>query len=98
MKSKVYLIPGHKAELFCLAAEEAKELCIPIVTLGKGCLAERVEDGKTGFVAKNEKDFANYTIELFNNFNLWKKIRNYLIENRGKKNWKNVAKNLIEQL
>ena len=25
--SRVMLVPGHKAELFCLAAEEARELC-----------------------------------------------------------------------
>ena len=66
--------------------------------MGKGCLSERVEEGRTGFVAKNEKEFANYTLELFNNHDLWKKIRNYLLEIRGKKNWKSEAKNLIDQL
>ena len=52
IKSKVLLVPGHKAELYCIAAEEARELCIPIVTLGIGSLSERVEHGITGFVAK----------------------------------------------
>ena len=98
LKAKIYLIPGHKAELFCLAAEEAKELCIPIVTMGIGCLAERVDNGKTGFVANNEEEFANYALELFNNNSLWQKMRDFLIENRGKKNWGSVAKNLINQL
>ena len=28
--SRLMLIPGHKAELFCLAAEEARELCIQL--------------------------------------------------------------------
>ncbi len=60
--SRLYLIPGHKAELFCLAAEEARELCIPIVTLGIGCLKERVEHGVTGYVAKNEEEFSKYTL------------------------------------
>lgn len=98
LKARVYLVPGHNAELFCLAAEEAKELCIPIVTLGIGCLAERVENGKSGFVAKNENEFANFTLELFNNNALWQEIRNYLLSIRGKKNWLNVADNLIKQL
>ena len=44
LKSRIFLIPGHKAELFCLAAEEARELCIPIVTLGIGSLFERVDN------------------------------------------------------
>ena len=96
--SRLYLIPGHKAELFCLAAEEAKELCIPIVTLGIGCLAERVEHGKSGFIAKNKDEFANFALELFNNDPLWFQMRNFLLENRGKNNWIKVAKRLIEQI
>ena len=96
--SRLYLIPGHKAELFCLAAEEAKELCVPIVTLGIGCLAERVEHGKSGFLAKNKDEFANYALELFNNDSLWFQMRNFLLENRGKNNWIKVAKKLIEQI
>ena len=52
--SRMIIFPGHKAELFCLAAEEARELCIPVVTLGIGSLSERVIHGKTGFIAKNK--------------------------------------------
>ena len=95
LDSKIYLIPGHKAELFCLAAEEARELCIPIVTLGIGCLNERVEHEKTGFIAKNINEFAEYTLQLFSNDKLWLKLRNNLINIRGKKNWNNVAKEFI---
>ena len=54
LKSKVLLVPGHKSELFCIAAEEARELCIPIITLGIGSLSERVEHGVTGYIAKNK--------------------------------------------
>ena len=92
------LIPGHKAELYCLAAEEARELCIPIVTLGIGCLAERVDHEITGFIANNQNEFANYTLNLFNNDNLWKKIRNNLIERKNSTTWKMVAKELVKQI
>ena len=57
-KARVFLIPGHKAELFCLAAAEASQMCIPIVTLGYGCLSERVVHEKTGFIANNDEEFA----------------------------------------
>ena len=60
--SKVFLVPGHKAELFCIAAEEARELCIPTVTLGIGSLSERIIHNKTGFIAKDENEFSNYTL------------------------------------
>ena len=96
--SRLYLIPGHKAETFCLAAEEAKELCIPIVTLGIGCLAERVNHGKTGFIAKNKKEFGDYTIQLFNDDKLWANLRNNLIKIRGENNWLKIANTFISQI
>ena len=89
-------MPGHKAELYCLAAEEARELCIPIVTMGIGSLYERVEHGKTGFIAKNENEFASYTLELFNNETLWNQMRSNLIKIRGKSNWSDSANNLLK--
>ena len=96
LKSRIFLIPGHKAELFCLAAEEARELCLPIVTLGIGSLSERVEHEQTGFIAQNEDEFAFYTLELFNNNNLWNNMRDNLFRLRGSKNWKNSVLNLLE--
>ena len=98
LKSKVFLVPGHKAELFCLAAAEAHELCIPIVTLGIGSLYERVEHGVNGFIAKNDKQFANYTIELFKNNSLWLQMHNNLISHRGKKNWISSTNDLIDKI
>ena len=96
--SKVFLIPGHRAELFCIAAEEARELCIPTVTLGIGALSERVIHNKTGFIAKNEKDFSSYTLELFSNNNMWNEIRSNLISMRNKNNWKIVAENILKKI
>ena len=96
--SRVYVIPGHKAETFCLAAEEAKELCIPIVTLGIGCLAERVHHGETGFIAKNKKEFSDYTIQLFNDDKLWMNLRKNLIKIRGENNWFKIANTFISQI
>ena len=97
-KSRIFLMPGHKAELFCLAAEEARELCVPIVTLGIGSLSERVEHGKTGFIAKNNKEFADYAINLFQDDNLWNTLRKNLINLRGKKTWNKVSLDLINSI
>lgn len=98
LKSKVLLVPGHKGELYCIAAEEARELCIPIITLGIGSLSERVEHGITGFIAKTPEEFADYTLKIFNDENLWKGLRNNLIKLRGTKKWDKVAFNLLSQI
>ena len=98
LKSKVLLVPGHKGELYCIAAEEARELCIPIITLGIGSLSERVKHGITGFIAKTPEEFADYTLKIFNDKNLWKDLRNNLIKLRGTKKWDKVAFNLLSQI
>ncbi|MFL2887233.1 MAG: glycosyltransferase [Candidatus Pelagibacter sp.] len=98
LNSKVMLVPGHKGEVFCLAAEEARELCLPIVTMGYGSLKERVEHGVTGFIANNEKEFIDYSIQLLNDDNLYYKIKKNLIKKRNSRNYKNVAHDLIKIL
>ena len=96
--SRLMLIPGHKAELFCLAAEEARELCIPIVTMGIGSLNERVEHNVTGLIAKSKNQFANYAIKLFENDELWNNIRSNLLKKRGTNNWHYSAKEFLKVL
>ena len=96
--SRVMLVPGHKGEIFCLAAQEAAEMCVPIVTLGIGSLGERVEHNKTGYIAKNDKEFAYYSISLLNDDKLWKEFRKNLIKKRGNITWKVTANNLNKHL
>ena len=93
--SRVILIPGHKAELFCIAAEEAKEMCIPIVTLGIGCLREKVQHTKTGFIANNYSQFAHYTNLLLNDNNLLLDMKKNLYKQKNKKNWSMIAKTFL---
>ena len=96
VKSRVILLPGHKAELYCLAASEAQELCIPIVTMGIGSLSERVDHNTTGLIAKNKKQFSEYIIEIFSNNEMWLTFRNNLLSKRGQKTWFNATKNFLK--
>ena len=98
IKSRIMLNPGHKGEVYCLAAEEARELCIPIVTMGYGSLYERVEHGVTGYIANNKNEFINYSIDLMNNDKLYSKIRNNLLKIRGIRTYKNVVEDFINIL
>ena len=96
ISSKIAIIPGHKAELYCLAAEEAKELCLPIITLGIGSLSERVNHNYDGLIAKDKNELANLVIEMYQNNELWNELRSNLIISRGKKKWKNAAKRFLD--
>ena len=57
---------------------------------------ERVNHGKTGFIANNEKEFADYTFQLFNDDNIWNDMRKNLFSLRGSKKWKDVAKQFLK--
>ena len=98
INSRVFLTPGHKTEVFCLAAEEARELCIPIVTMGFGSLYERVEHGLTGFVAKNKKEFIEFTNLILNDNNTYYKLKDNLIKRKNSRNYSHVKNDLIKLL
>ncbi len=96
ISSKLMLIPGHKGEVFCLAAEEARALCLPIVTLGYGSLYERVEHNITGYIAKNISEFVYYSHKLLNDDILYKKFRKNLYQLRNTRNFSHVAQDLLD--
>ena len=98
IKSRLFITPGHKAEVFCLAAEEAKELCVPIVTMGYGCLYERVTHEKTGFIAKNEKEFIDYSTRILNDDNLYFDLKKNLFNIKNLRNFNNVKNDLLNIL
>jgi glycosyltransferase involved in cell wall biosynthesis len=66
-------------------------MCVPIVTLGMGCLKERVEHNVTGFIANTYEEFAKYTLQLFEDDKLWMYFRDNLKKKRGRWKWINTA-------
>ena len=81
-----------------IAAEEAKELCLPIVTMGYGSLSERVVHEKTGFIAKTQKEFVNYSSLILNDNIVYKTLRQNLYNRRNSRNYSHVKKDLINIL
>ena len=98
IKSRLFITPGHKTEVFCLAAEEAKELCIPIVTMGYGCLYERVEHGVTGFIAKNKKEFVDYSVKILNDDDLYLDLKKKMIKLKNSRSYEDVKNDFINIL
>jgi len=94
--SRVMLNPGHKGEVFCLAAAEAKELCVPIVTMGYGCLYERVEHNITGYIAKTKQEFVDYATKILKDDDTYLRLKENLIKKKGKRTYKHVSDELIK--
>ena len=98
LNTRLFMSPGHKGEVFCLAAEEARELCIPIITMGYGSLYERVEHNVTGYIASNKDDFIKYSNNILKDDDIFKDFRKNLINRKNSRNYNNVKKDFLKIL
>jgi len=90
--SRAMLYRGDKAETFCLAVAEVQAMGLPCVVQDLGSMKERVIDGVTGFITKNETDFEHKAIALLTNDILWTKMHCELISNKFYNTWRESAK------
>ena len=70
--ARVLLYRGDPGETFCLAVGEAQATGLPAVVMDVGCVAERVIDGETGYVAHDDASFAAAAIELLTDDQQWR--------------------------
>jgi len=87
---------GHKSDIFTLTADEAIKLCLPVVTFGIGSLSERVTHNETGFIAKNEQEFADYTIKLLNDDNFYLGLKKKMKKKRNENSWDFIANTWVK--
>ena len=66
--------------------------------MGIGCLYERVEHEKTGFIAKNQKEFVDYSNLILNDNKVYMSLRHNLYDLRNSRNYSHVKKDLIKIL
>ena len=93
---RILIIPGHEGEVFCNVAEEAKALCIPIITLGIGALKERVINDYNGYLCHSLEDFKNKIYHLLHNDDDYLRFRENLKNDRGKNKWSDTTDSLIK--
>ncbi len=90
-QTRVYLYPGDPTETFCLSVAEAQAMGVPCVVRARGALPERVVDGKTGFVARNEAEFGAWTIRLLVDDALWLAQHRACLATQRSRGWADMA-------
>ncbi len=91
LSCRALLYRGDVGETFCLAVGEAQAMGIPAVVQPIGCVAERVVDGKTGYVAQTDADFAHKSIDILRNDQLWLDMHRNAIQLQQNWNWDRAA-------
>ncbi len=89
--ARVMLYRGDENETFCLAVGEAQALGLPAVVGRVGSMAERVADGVTGFVARDDREFSDRALELLRDDGLWRRCHEAALKSQGRWTWDNAA-------
>jgi len=90
-QARVLLYRGDPGETFCLAVGEAQAAGLPCGVQDIGCVAERIIDGETGFVAADEAAFAAASLKLLGDDSLWRQQSNAAIANQRSWGWDDAA-------
>ena len=88
---RALLYRGDPGETYCLAVGEAQAVGVPSVVQDIGCVAERVIDGRTGFVALDDADFAARARALLQDDDLWRRQQEAALANQRGWSWDDAA-------
>ncbi|MBM3566684.1 MAG: glycosyltransferase family 4 protein [Alphaproteobacteria bacterium] len=72
-QARAMLYRGDLNETFCLAVGEAQASGVPAVVGGLGSVVERVIDGETGFIAREEGAFVEAAVRVLTDDALWRR-------------------------
>ena len=91
LDARVMLYRGDPGETFCLALAEAQAMGVPAVVKPLGATAERVINGVTGTVAKDDDAFCSAAIALLRDDRLWRQQHLAALERQRGLSWDDVA-------
>ncbi|MBV9522799.1 MAG: glycosyltransferase [Alphaproteobacteria bacterium] len=88
---RVFLYRGDPGETFCLSAGEAQAMGVPGVVQDIGSLGERIDDGRTGFIARDDGAFADAAIRLLTDDALWQAQHAAALASKRAYGWPDAA-------
>ncbi len=65
--ARVHLYPGHPDDMACWTLADSQAAGCPAVARGYPAVAERVDNGQTGYLVPDASAFANVAVELLRN-------------------------------
>ena len=90
-EARCMLYRGDVNETFCLAVGEAQAMGVPAVVQKYGSVVERVIDGETGYVADDDRAFAEAAIKLLSDEELWRRQHRTALDKQRSWRWPNAA-------
>ncbi|MDK9719568.1 MAG: glycosyltransferase family 4 protein [Rhodospirillales bacterium] len=91
-QARCLLYKGDINETFCLAVGEAQAMGVPAVVQPIGSVVERVEDGRTGHIARTDKSFAEAAIRLLADETHWRTLHEGALSLQRRWGWQDAAR------
>ncbi len=89
--ARAMLVPGAEDETFCLAAAEAQAMGVPVITMGIGSLAERVQHGVNGLICNSHGHMIAEACRLIEQSAVATKLSEGALALRASLGWPGVA-------
>ncbi len=89
--ARALLYLGSDDETYCFAAAEAQAMGVPAVLGDVGSLSERVVDGETGFLVRDETRFVERAIQVLSDDALWLTFHRNSLARQRQRTWDDVA-------
>jgi len=90
-QARIMLYRGDPNETYCAAVAEAQALGVPAVVTPLGSMPERVADGVTGVIARDDDAFAAAAIRLLTDDAEWRRMHLAALEQKRGLSWDDVA-------
>jgi len=89
--SRVHLYPGQADEVYCGTLAESQAVGLPAVARPLGATLERIENGRTGFLAPDDEAFANLAVRLLEDDETFESLSRNARAQQRKWTWDKVA-------
>lgn len=89
--ARVHLYPGHPDDMACWTLAESQAAGCPAVARGFPAVAERVDNGQTGYLVPDGSAFANVTIELLTNDGMYDSLSQAARAPQRRRTWAAAA-------
>jgi glycosyltransferase involved in cell wall biosynthesis len=91
----VFLFPSE-TDAFGNVVQEANASGIPAVVMDKGGPKFLIKHGENGFIARNEEEFVDFSLKLFEDRKELQKMKEKARENVIQKNWDSIFESVYE--
>ena len=72
--ARVHLYPGDAGDFACWTLAESQAAGVPAVARGLGGVDERLDNGSTGYIVPDDTAFANVTLQILGNDDVYKTL------------------------